>query len=155
MSYLSNVRIITTSDGWNKLKEFSKRYLQEKRGMDYTCLFDFENCYVHYKYDANKEICRLGMLDDLKIVYVGWDNVEWYENEDTYDDIDSIMKGLYYLKDLDIPYIYARIGEGLGDYEEMGHINEDIADLPCISAKWGFDDIFTLKEITKENNKNG
>jgi hypothetical protein len=146
MSYLSNVRIITTSDGWNKLKEFSNRYLQEKRGMDYTCLFDFENCCVH-----SEEVCELGITTYPKIVYIGWDNIEWYENEDTYDDIDSIMKGLYYLKDLDIPYRYARISEDYRDYEEMGHMNVDIADIPYISVVRDFDDICTLKEIKKEN----
>lgn len=140
MGYRSSVRIITTNEGWNKLKEFSKRYLQEKRGMDYTYLFDFDKGYL-YLFEKT---------ENNQIVYGGWNDVKWYESEDEYDDIDSIMKGLYYLEDLDIPYRYVRIGEDYGDYEERGHINRNIY-LPYISLLWDFDDAYMLEEIKESD----
>ena len=129
MGYRSDIRIITTKDGFNELRKFTDKYLEDKK-YPYGNLLDNLDLNTETKY-AN---------------YFGWNSVKWYENCDGYEDVDSIMNGLEYLKENDYSYRYARIGESYDDYEEhyFESTKEDEQDLefPCMNR--GFDDEYVL-----------
>lgn len=97
MGYRSDVRIVTTIEGYKKLNEFVKNYI---KNTDENNLL--ENCDIKRKND--------------KVIYFGWDYVKWYEDWNT--DVDAIMKGLEHLKQNNYSYKYARLGESYDDFEE-------------------------------------
>ena len=83
-------------------------------------------------------------------VYLGWNNIKWYG----YPDVDAIEDGLSKLKDKDLSYRFARLGENYDDYEEHSHesLNEKEQDLDYPSMERYFDDdsiIDRMKEIKK------
>lgn len=99
MGYRSDIRIVTSKDGFEKLKEFVKNYLKE-HNENYNLL---EQCDIKQE---GKEQC-----------YFGWNYVKWYEND--YTDVDAIMEGLNYLSENEYSYRYMRIGEDREDYDEQ------------------------------------
>ena len=99
MGYRSDVRIVTSKEGYEKLNEFVQKFLKE-RNIDYNIL---EECDI--KKEGNNQC------------YFGWNYVKWYE--DDYDEIIAIMKGLDYLSENDYSYRYSRIGESYEDYDEQ------------------------------------
>lgn len=140
MGYRSDVRLITTEEGWQKLKSFASNYLLEKTGTDkYNYLLD--------------EYIDIFEVDGNSVVFVGWNDIKWYESM---EDVDAVMKGLEYLEELDIPYRYARLGEDYTDYTEI-YCDSEKGDLPYIYLCRHFDDeesIKWVKEINfKEQNK--
>ena len=99
MGYRSDVRIVTSKEGFEKLNEFVKKYLEE-----------------HYnKYNILEE-CDIKQEGHGQC-YFGWNYVKWYE--DDYDEVIAIMKGLDYLSENDYSYRYSRIGESYDDYDEQ------------------------------------
>lgn len=98
MGYRSDVRIITSKEGFEKLKEFVAEYLKE-HNEDYNLL---EEC------DIKKE--------GKNQCYLGWDSIKWYE--DSFDDVDAIMNGLRSLSENEYSFRYMRIGENYDDIEE-------------------------------------
>lgn len=98
MGYRSDVRIVTTIEGYKKLNEFVKNYIKDTNEDNLL-----EDCDIKRKND--------------EVIYFGWDWVKWYENCNT--DVDAIMKGLEHLKRNDYSYRYARLGEDYEDYEEQ------------------------------------
>lgn len=103
MGYRSDVRIMTTRKGFNKLKDYTTKYLKDKNS--YGNLLD--------ELDVNEET--------KYAKYIGWNSIKWYEG---YEDIDAIMDGLDYLEENDYSYRYARIGENYDDYEEKYYESE-------------------------------
>ena len=99
MVYRSDVRIITSKKGYEKLQKHVEKYLKDKKE-DYNLLENSDLRYVSSK----------GVL-------IGWNSIKWYEWSD-YAEVDSIMDGLNKLKDDDYSYRYARIGESYCDLEE-------------------------------------
>ena len=99
MGYKSDVRIITSKDGFEILKEFVKKYLKE-HNEDYNLL---EKCDI--KQEGKEQY------------YFGWNYIKWYEND--YKDVDAIMEGLNYLgeKEYQIEFfvLRGRRTEGLAD----------------------------------------
>lgn len=144
MGYRSDIRIVTSIDGYEKLKEFVKKYLEE-HNEDYNLL---EKCDI--KQEGKKQI------------YFGWNSVKWYEND--YDDVDAIMEGLNYLGENEYSYRYSRIGESYDDYEEQYYDGnkekENYLEYPNLIRE--FDDEYILslikdtqeiKQYNKEENK--
>lgn len=125
MSYRSNIRIITSKKGFDRLKEYVDTYLEEKgRGKDYNLL---DNLTIKKENDYE--------------VYFGWDWLKWYEG--SYDDVDAIMKGLELLSEHDYSYRFARIGESYDDYEEQSFDSDNDEDEQAIdypSMERYFDD---------------
>ena len=100
MAYRSDVRIVTTKDGFKKLKEFCNEYINKIDRDDYNLI---NNLNVKEEKD--------------NLVYFGWNEIKWPDYTDgSY--VDAVVKGLYYLEDINISYIYCRLGENYDDYDE-------------------------------------
>lgn len=101
MGYMSDVRIVTSKEGFEKLKEFVKNYLKEHQ----------ENYNLLDECDVKEE--------GKNQYYFGWNNIKWYEND--FSDVDAIMEGLQHLKENDYSYRYMRIGEDREDYDQQDY----------------------------------
>lgn len=134
MGYRSDIRIVTSIDGYEKLKEFVKKYLEE-HNEDYNLL---EKCDI--KQEGKKQI------------YFGWNSVKWYEND--YDDVDAIMEGLNYLGENEYSYRYSRIGESYDDYEEQYYDGnkekENYLEYPNLIREFDDEYILSLIKDTQE-----
>lgn len=132
MGYRSDVRIITSKDGFEELSKFVEEYLKDKD--DYNLLKNLE-------VDVKNKQC-----------YIGWNFVKWY---DGYDDVDAIMKGLEHLGENEYSYRFMRIGESYDDIEEMycDGRNEDI-NLEYPSMIREFDDNYMTEIIEKDKEEN-
>lgn len=132
MGYRSDIRIITSKDGFEKLKEFIKEYLKDNKE-DYNLL---EECDIK---EEGKEQC-----------YFGWNYVKWYEHD--YPEVIAIMEGLNHLGENEYSYRYMRIGESYDDIEEQsydGEKDENIyLEYPNMLRE--FDDNYIIESI-KEN----
>lgn len=136
MGYRSDVRIVTSKRGYNELKKSIQDYYKEN--------------------DIQKDY-QFDLLNDTNVmemnkyqVYLGWNNIKWYG----YPAVDAIEDGLSKLKDKDLSYRFARLGENYDDYEEHSHesLNEKEQDLDYPSMERYFDDdsiIDRMKEIKK------
>ena len=133
MGYRSDVRIITTKKGFDQLNNYVKKYLKEKGNYDYNLLdnlkFKAENDYT---------------------VYFGWNYLKWYEG---YDSVDAIVDGLNHLKENNMSYRFARLGESYDDYEEESFESdlEEEQDLDYPSMLREFDDSYVIEEMNRIN----
>lgn len=76
-----------------------------------------------------------------KLVYLGWNDVKWYEQSDKFKEVQAIFKGLQHLKDNDISYRYSKFGQYYDDYEEeIFDSDYKTKNLPLISYERYFDD---------------
>ena len=138
MGYRSDVRIITSKKGYEKLQKHVSKYLKDKnKNEDYNLLENSDLRYVSSK----------GVL-------IGWNCVKWYEWCD-FTDVDAIMDGLNKLKDEDYSYRYARIGENYDDIEEECFDSESRDDdyLPYIDINRDFGDEYMQAELEDEKKK--
>ena len=134
MGYRSDVRIITTKKGFNKLKDYVTDRISKSNNPDmYNIMNDIE-----FEYDNGYS------------KYFGWNGVKWY-----YDDVDFVMDGLRQLREEDMSYRFARIGENYDDYEEEYYEseNEEEQDLEYPSMERYFDDDYVIDNMkVYENN---
>lgn len=141
MGYRSDIRIITSKKGFEKLKEFVENYLKEKNHKEYNLL---NQC------DINEQ--GKGQY------YIGWNSLKWY---DGYPEVDAIMEGLDYLEENEYSYRYMIIGESYEDVEETynnGEKDKDIyLEYPSMIREFDDDyltDLIRVKEAdTIEENK--
>ena len=133
MSYRSDVRIITSKKGFNELNKYVKDYLSK---LD----FDEYNLLDNLKFKAENDYS----------VYFGWNWVKWYSS---YESVDAVESGLQHLKDKDMSFRFARIGESYDDYEEDSYEseNEEEQDLDYPSMIREFDDSYVIEEMDKVN----
>lgn len=133
MGYRSDIRIVTSVEGFKQLSEFVKNYLKEKKlnAEEYNLL---ENLEVKVE---GKEQC-----------YFGWNYLKWY---DGYPDVDAIMEGLDYLGENEYSYKYMRIGESYDDCEEQYYdgIKEDNIELAYPNMIREFDDDY-IKDLIQD-----
>ena len=136
MGYRSDVRIITSKKGYEKLQKHVEKYLKDKKE-DYNLLENSDLRYVSSK----------GVL-------IGWNSIKWYEWSD-YAEVDSIMDGLNKLKDDDYSYRYARIGESYDDIDEEYFDSESREEdyLPYIDILREFGDDYMEAELEDEKKK--
>lgn len=131
MGYRSDIRIITSKDGFEKLQEFVKNYLKE-HNEDYNLL---EECDIK---EEGKKQC-----------YFGWNYIKWYEHD--YDEVNAIMQGLEHLQENDYSYRYMRIGEDREDYDDYDYNadreSEPDLEYPCMYRE--FDDNYVLSIISE------
>ena len=132
MGYRSDVRIVTSKNGFEKLKEFVENYLKEKNE-DYNLL---KECDI--KKEGNNQC------------YFGWNWIKWYEND--YAEIDAIMEGLNHLGEEEYSYRYMRIGEDREDYDEQYYDGdkESEQDLEYPNLIREFDDEYVYDLIKDE-----
>lgn len=138
MGYRSDVRIVTSEEGFKKLEQFVENYLKERKGdIKEDNLLNFL-----YIKSQGKGQC-----------YFGWDSIKWYDFCGEIE-IDAIVEGLDYLAKNEYSYRYTIIGENLDDIEENSYDGnkEDIyLEYPSIIRQ--FDDDYTkeyLEEPLKE-----
>ena len=86
--------------GYDELKKYTDNYLFEKNWGYGNLLNNFDIRAVN---------------NDS--VYLGWNDIKWYDYED-YEDVNAIVYGLKYLEENDYSYRFARLGEDYDDYEE-------------------------------------
>ena len=135
VGYRSDVRIITTKKGYNELKKYTDKYLNDKK-WDYGNLLDEVTINEETRYAK----------------YLGWNNIKWYQYSD-YEDVNAIMNGLDYLKENNFSYRYARIGENYDDYEESYFESEleDEQDLEYPSMERYFDDDYVIHNLNEQD----
>lgn len=133
MGYRSDVRIITTKKGFDELNNYVKKYLKEKGDYDYNLLNNL-------KFKAENDYA----------VYFGWNYLKWYEG---YDSVDAIVDGLNHLKENNMSYRFARLGESYDDYEEESFESdlEEEQDLDYPSMLREFDDSYVIEEMNRIN----
>lgn len=85
---------------YNELKKYTDNYLFEKNWGYGNLLNEFDVRAVN---------------NDT--VYLGWNDIKWYDYED-YEDVNAIVYGLKYLEENDYSYRFARLGEDYDDFEE-------------------------------------
>lgn len=136
MGYRSDVRIITSKDGYKQLQRHVQKYLKDKKS-DYNLLDNLDLMSVSSK----------GVL-------IGWDTIKWYEWSD-FTHIDSVMDSLQKLKEDDYSYRYARIGENYEDIEEEYYDSRNRGDdyIPYIEIIRDFDDDYMKKELIADAKK--
>ena len=130
MGYKSDVRIITTKKGFDKLKKYIDEVIQLNE-KTYTNLLD--------------ECIILGETKELK--YFGWNDIKWYE--DDYGPVKAVMDGLHHLRDYDFSYRYSRFGENYDDYNEFNYnsYKREKFEMPYICLKRNYDDELVLNNI--------
>lgn len=132
MGYRSDIRIITSKEGYKKLNEFVEQYLKDTEEDNLLKECDIKN--------IGKEQC-----------YFGWDSVKWYEND--FKDVDAIMEGLNHLGENEYSYRYMRIGESYEDIDEQFFDGQKEKDkdvyLEYLSMIREFDDEY-IKELISE-----
>lgn len=141
MGYRSDIRIVTSKEGFEKLQEFVRNHLKKNKE-NYNLL---EECDIKQE---GKNQC-----------YFGWNWVKWYEHD--YPEVVAIMEGLNHLGENEYSYRYMRIGESYEDIEEQSYDGEkeNEIDLEYPNMLREFDDeyiIQSIKEkpiIDKEENK--
>ena len=133
IGYRSDVRIVTSKDGFKKLTEFVEKYLKDK---------DMETSNLLNECDVK--------VEGKNQHYFGWNYIKWYEN-DNYVYVNAIKEGLNYLKENKYSYRYMRIGEDYDDYDEYGYDSdresEPILEYPCMFRE--FDDNYVIDNITE------
>lgn len=134
MGYRSDIRIITSKEGFEELKKFVAKYLKQHSETENL----LESCDI--KHEGEKQC------------YFGWNYLKWYENY--YPDVDAIMEGLEHLDKNEYSYRYMRIGENYDDIEEQysdGEKDKNIC-LEYPSMIRDFDDEY-IEEQLKTNDK--
>lgn len=135
MGYRSDVRIVTSKDGYEKLKEFVANYLKEKDYTEYNLL---NECNIE---EQGKGQC-----------YMGWNYLKWYEG---YPEVDAIMEGLDYLEENEYSFRYMIIGESYDDVEERfydGDKDKDIdLEYPSMIREFDDDYITDLMQVKEAN----
>ena len=131
MGYRSEVRIMTTKKGFNELNKYVKNYLSKLNHDEYNLLDNLE-------FKAENDYA----------VYFGWSWVKWYSS---YDSVSAIESGLNHLREKDMSFRFARIGENYDDYEEDSHESEkeDEQDLEYPSMIRDFDDSYVIEEMER------
>lgn len=124
MGYRSDVRIRTTKEGYEVMKNFVEKYIKENvsedaQGLDWNLL-------------NSAEITETG-----NSITLDWKNIKWYNGIDGYQDVDAIMKSLDELSDKDIDYQYMRIGEENNDIDEKWSVNNGSFDSFYINRSFG------------------
>ena len=102
---------------------------------------------------------ELRKFTDKYAKYIGWNSIKWYEyGGSDYEDVNAIMEGLQHLKEQDLSYRYARIGESYDDYDEHYYEseNEEEQDLEYPSMERYFDDEYVIDNMKSvEEKENG
>lgn len=132
----SDIRIVTSINGFEKLKQFVSSYIN-KNFNDDSIKNLLEECDLQHK---NNKQCYFGWND-----YRGW---EEYTNKS----VAAIMEGLRFLEETDYSYRFYRLGEDKDDYEEhyFDSIKEDEQDLEYPNITREFDDRYICDILSKE-----
>lgn len=130
MGYRSDVRIRLLEKDYKRLVEKFREDIVE--GLRLPDLFSITELAVCRK-SVQEIVGKINYTDYIKeepTILFGWDCVKWYEG--TFEDVDFIMT---FLRDSDIPYAYARIGEEYDDVEKESRHMYDILTVTTFSRE--------------------
>lgn len=131
----SNVRIVTSINGFEKLKEYINNYINEHpENKELMNLLDK----IDLKYESNKQC------------YFGWNEYIW--NQYSNENVELVMNGLFELLDNNYSYRFFRLGEDKDDYEEY-HFDstlESEKDLEYPNITRQFDDRYVCDILHRE-----
>lgn len=120
MGYRSDVKLITTKEGWEKIDKAARK-AAGVTDEDTPYLTD-STCWT--------------LICDGKYVLAEWYDIKWYEGYD--DEVDAVMRTLGRLDSLNIPYHFLRVGEEYGDVQVMdgdAGWEDEHADMPSLYLK--------------------
>ena len=131
----SDVRIVTSINGLEKLKEYINNYIKEHpNNRDLTNILDNPDL----KYESNRQC------------YLGWNNYNW--NEYSNENVELVMNGLFELADNNYSYRFYRLGEEKDEYEEYSYNStlegEEDLEYPNITRQ--FDDRYVCDVLHRE-----
>ena len=137
MTY-SDVRIVTSIDGFTKLQEYINNYIHEhSENKQLTNILDN----IDLKYESDTQC------------YFGWNGYNWdeYFNKN----VGLIMDGLRELEFNNYSYRFYRLGEEVDDYEEhyFDSTLESEQDLEYPNITRQFDDKYVCDILYMENSK--
>lgn len=113
MGYRSDVKLVTTKEGWKRIKHAVK-----------TASPDWYTWLISDEYIV--PVCN------SKYVLYEIEDVKWYEQ---YKEVESFMHSLFMFEHNNIPYNFIRLGEDWGDVEEHNNAMYDkYPDLPSLSV---------------------
>lgn len=124
MGYRSDIRIRTTKEGYEIMKNFVEKYIKENVSEDAQEL--------DWNLLNSAEITEIG-----NSITLDWENIKWYNGIDGYQDVDAIMNSLNELSDKNIDYQYMRIGEENDDIDEKWSVNNGSFDSFYINRSFG------------------
>lgn len=104
MGYYSDVKCVTTREGWRKLSEAVQKVAK----------------------DNDELLTEQGDPVEVvngKYILAEWEYVKWYD--DQFKDIEAFMQALRNLENDDIPYRFMRIGENYHDVEFIDYDGEN------------------------------
>lgn len=134
----SDVRIVTSINGFKKLKEYINTYIKEHpENKELSNILDE----LDLKYESNKQC------------YFGWNEYNWdeYFNKS----VELVTDGLMELEDNNYSYRFYRLGEDKEDYDEyhFDSTKKDEQDLEYPNITKEFDDryICDVLHIEKSN----
>ncbi len=131
----SDVRIVTSINGFEKLKEYIDNYIKEHpENNELTNILNK----IDLKYESNKQC------------YFGWNSYNW--NQYSNENVELVMNGLYELLDNNYSYRFFRLGENKDDYEEY-HFDstlESEKDLEYPNITRQFDDRYVCDILHRE-----
>lgn len=102
MGYRSDVKLITTKEGWKRIDKAVKK----------VCQIDNEDNWYLTREDNWVFICG------GKYILAEWEDIKWYDWGDR--GVSAIMEELEKFEKDNIPYELMRIGENWGDVESKG-----------------------------------
>lgn len=115
MSYLSDVKLVTTPEGWQSIVETVRQAMPDEWENIVSDTFTAIICGGKY------------------VLYENY-NVKWYE--DDFPEVKAFMEGVRGLEEKDIPYKYMRVGEDYGDVDFYYSFRYgQAADMPNLSLK--------------------
>ncbi|MBR0491781.1 MAG: hypothetical protein IJJ82_07060 [Clostridia bacterium] len=131
----SDVRIVTSIKGLEKLKEYINNYIKEHSyNRELTNILDNPDL----KYESNRQC------------YLGWNNYNW--NEYSNENVELVMNGLFELADNNYSYRFYRLGEEKDEYEEYSYTStlegEEDLEYPNITRQ--FDDRYVCDVLHRE-----
>lgn len=125
MGYRSDVKLITTKEGWERIDKAVRKaenITQEDIDAGKYWLTD-ENCW--------------GIICDGHYIIAEWEDIKWYDWGG--NDVSTFMKELSKLDDDDIPYEFMRVGEDYEDVEYLYYSSseyyEKYKDMPSLGLK--------------------
>ena len=132
MAYRSDVRLILSKEGFNKIQNYVNGKIQDT---EYNVLDNPD-----FKYNTEN------------YVFLGWNNIKWYFT----NSIDYLHEGINKFKEDNISYFLSIVGENYDDYEEYYFIGKERIICPTLIRY--FDDEYTmdnLKNLERKNKNKG
>lgn len=123
MGYRSEVKLVTTKEGWEKIDQAVRKVagVIPKNEDDMTWLTE-RTCWT--------PVCN------GKYVLAEWDDIKWYDGYDS--QVSTVMSTLDKLEKILIPYRFMRVGEDYSDVEIREHDGDGwqtIRDMPSLWLK--------------------